>query len=254
MKSNYFLTAIITFLFVMSGVAQIPTIELVYVKGGEFLMGCTDNSNSDCARNEIPAHPVKLNGFYIAKYEVTQELWMAVMGGKNPSKVIGDSLPVTRVSWYDAQTFIGKLNQLTGKKYRLPTEAEWEYAARGGQLSKNYRFSGSNDLEEVAWCKKNSGNKPHPVGTKKPNELGIYDMSGNVYEWCNDGYDFYEMNYFETVNNPQGYNLSELKVFRGGCMTSYWDVCRVSARNPNTPNYQFSYTGFRLAMDEDKDF
>ena len=249
MKNKHFFIAIIVVLLASTVYAQIPAIDMVHVQGGEFLMGCTDK-HSDCSINEAPAHPVKLNGYYIAKYEVTQELWMAVMGGKNPSKVIGDSLPVTRVSWYDAQTFIGNLNQLTGKKYRLPTEAEWEYAARGGNLSKNYKFSGSNTLEDVAWCKKNSDNVPHVVGTRQPNELGIYDMSGNVYEWCSDGFDFYEANYYETVENPKGYNLSETRVYRGGCMTSYWDVCRVSARSQSIPNRQFNYVGFRLVLDE----
>ncbi len=250
MKNRYFFFAIVAVMLALPACAQLPTIELVYVQGGEFMMGCTD-SHADCSRNEAPAHPVQLNDFYIAKYEVTQALWMAVMGGKNPSKVTGDSLPVTRVSWYEAQTFIAKLNQLTGRKYRLPTEAEWEYAARGGRLSHNYRFSGSNDLEEVAWCKKNSGNKPHAVGTRKPNELGIYDMSGNVYEWCSDGFDLYEWNSAETLVNPTGYNLSETKVYRGGCMTSYWDVCRVSARSQSIPNSPFNYIGFRLVLDKE---
>lgn len=250
MKNKSLFVVVILFVFTTMGYAQIPDIELVHVQGGEFMMGCTDK-HSECAVNEAPAHPVKLDGFYIAKYEVTQDLWMAVMGVKNPSKVIGDSLPVTGVSWYDAYTFIGKLNQLTGKKYRLPTEAEWEFAARGGQLSKKYRYSGSNDLEEVAWYKEDSDNEPHAVGTKQPNELGIYDMSGNVYEWCNDGFDFYEPNYYETVENPKGNNLSETKVYRGGCISSYSDVCRVSARSQSIPNRTFSYVGFRLAMDED---
>lgn len=250
MNNNHFLVVIFLSLFVITGYAQAPTVEMVHVQGGEFMMGCTDK-HSECSVNEAPAHPVKLNGFYISKYEVTQGLWQAVMGSKNPSKVVGDSLPVTRVSWYDAQTFIGKLNQLTGKKYRLPTEAEWEYAARGGQLSHNYRFSGSNEVDEVAWCKDNSDGTPQVVGTKKPNELGICDMSGNVYEWCKDGYDRYEPNYYETMVNPQGYEMSDYKVYRGGGVTSYWDVCRVSARSQSVPNAVFNYVGFRLAMDED---
>lgn len=250
MKKIASLIAIVSVLFVISGYAQVPTIELVHVQGGAFLMGCTDK-HSDCSVNEAPAHPVKLDGFYIAKYEVTQALWMSVMGGKNPSKVIGDSLPVTRISWYDAQTFIGKLNQLTGKKYRLPTEAEWEFAARGGNLSKRYKYSGSNTLEDVAWCKENSDDVPHAVGTKQPNEVGIYDMTGNVYEWCSDGFDMYEPNYYETIENPKGNNLSETKVYRGGGMTSYWDVCRVSARANSIPNAKFNFVGFRLALDED---
>ena len=250
MKNKHLFIAILSIVLASSVCAQVPTVEMVYVQGGEFMMGCTDK-HSDCSVNEAPAHPVKLDGFYIAKYEVTQGLWMAVMGGKNPSKIVGDSLPVTRVSWYDAQTFIGKLNELTGKKYRLPTEAEWEYAARGGNLSKHYMFSGSNDLEEVAWCKKNSDNETHPVGTRKPNELGIYDMSGNVYEWCFDGFDMYEPNYYETVENPKGYNLSQTKVYRGGCMTSFSDVCRVSARSQSIPNATLNHVGFRLALDEE---
>jgi len=250
MKNRRLFIAILSVVLTSTVCAQVPNIEMVHVQGGQFMMGCT-GKHADCNVNEAPAHPVQIDGYYIAKYEVTQELWMAVMGGKNPSKVVGDSLPVTGISWYDVQTFIGKLNQLTGKKYRLPTEAEWEYAARGGNLSHNYKFSGSNTLEDVAWCKKNSGNKPHAVGTKQPNELGIYDMSGNVYEWCNDGFDFYEPNYYETVDNPKGYNLSETKVYRGGGMTSYWDVCRVSARGQSIPNGQFNYVGFRLALDED---
>lgn len=250
MRKNILFIAIFSIMFAFSAHAQVPNIEMVHVQGGQFLMGCTEKK-ADCSVNEAPAHPVILKSYYIAKYEVTQELWMAVMGGKNPSKVIGDSLPVTRISWYDAQTFIGKLNQLTGKKYRLPTEAEWEYAARGGQLSKNYRFSGSNELDEVAWCKDNSDDMPHPVGTKQPNELGIYDMSGNVYEWCFDGFDMYEWNSSQTLENPTGSNLSETKVYRGGCMTSYWDVCRVSARKQSIPNTQFNYVGFRLALDEE---
>lgn len=250
MKNRYLFITIIATMFTSSVCAQVPAIEMVHVQGGEFMMGCTDR-HSDCSVNEAPAHLVKLDGFYIAKYEVNQALWMSVMGGKNPSKFIGDSLPVTGISWYDVQTFIGKLNQLTGKKYRMPTEAEWEYAARGGNLSKNYRFSGSNDLGEVAWCKDNSGDKPHAVGTKRPNELGIYDMSGNVYEWCSDGFDFYEWNSTEPLVNPTGYNLSETKVYRGGGMTSYWDVCRVSARSQSIPNAHFNYVGFRLALDEE---
>lgn len=249
MKNKHLFIAIVAVLLASTVCAQVPNIEMVHVQGGGFTMGCTDK-HSDCSVIEAPAHPVKLNGFYMAKYEVTQKLWLSVMGNKNPSKIIGDSLPVTRVSWYDVQTFIGKLNQLTGKNYRLPTEAEWEYAARGGQLSKNYRFSGSNDLEEVAWFRDNSDDEPHAVGTKKPNELGLYDMSGNVYEWCSDGFDRYEWNYYDTVENPTGYNLGETKVYRGGCMTSYPDVCRVSARNQSIPNAQYAYVGFRLVLDE----
>lgn len=229
--------------------AQIPTIEMVYVRGGDFLMGCTEEQRADCLYEETPTHLVHQDDFYIAKYEVTQELWLAVMGGKNPSKVIGDSLPVTRISWYAARDFIHKLNRLTGRKYRLPTEAEWEYAARGGNLSHGYKYSGSDNIGEVAWYRKNSGRKPHRVGTKKPNELGLYDMSGNVYEWCHDGFEFYEMSLSGNIVNPEGNDWNNVKIIRGGCMTSFTGVCRVSARNRATDIHQFNFVGFRLAMD-----
>ncbi|MCR4965733.1 MAG: formylglycine-generating enzyme family protein [Bacteroidales bacterium] len=228
--------------------AQVPTIEMVYVRGGDFWMGCTGEQRADCSLNETPAHLVHQDDFLIAKYEVTQELWIAVMGGKNPSKVIGDSLPVTRITWYAAREFIQKLNKMTGKKFRLPTEAEWEYAARGGAESQGYMFSGSDNLNEVAWYRKNSGRKPQPVGTKKPNELGIYDMSGNVYEWCYDGFEYYDLSLNNTYN-PYGDDWNNNKIFRGGCMTSFPDVCRVSARSQGYNTYQYNYVGFRLAMD-----
>jgi formylglycine-generating enzyme required for sulfatase activity len=228
---------------------QIPTIEMVYVRGGEFIMGCTGEQRADCLIDETPAHLVRQSDFLISKYEVTQELWMAVMRGKNPSKVIGDSLPVTRITWYAAREFTQKLSKLTGKKYRLPTESEWEYAARGGQLSRGYKYSGSDNLAEVAWYKKNSGRKPQRVGTKKPNELGIYDMSGNVYEWCYDGFENYEMSLSGNIVDPYGDDWSHVKIIRGGSMTSFPDVCRNSARTRATDTYQYNFVGFRLAMD-----
>ena len=172
----------------------------------------------------------KIKDFYIGKYEVTQAQWKAVMDN-NPSHFKGDNLPVEKVSWNDAQEFIRKLNAKTGKNYRLPTEAEWEFAAKGGTLSKGYEYSGSNNVNYVAWYIGNSGRKTHPVGTKKPNELGIYDMSGNVWEWCQD---FYESG-------------SSLRVIRCGSWGNGAPFTRVSARNSGNPSLSYIYYGFRLA-------
>ena len=157
--------------------------NMVYVAGGTFQMG----DWSSGVLNEVPAHNVTLSSFYIGKYEVTQEQWQAVMGS-NPSYFKGAKRPVENVSWGDCQVFIRRLNLLTGKKFRLPTEAEWEYAARGGNKSRGYTCSGSNTIGVVAWSLSNSNDKTHEVATKAPNELGIYDMSGNVWEWCEDWY------------------------------------------------------------------
>lgn len=167
------------------------------VEGGTFQMGHDSKYYDD---EEL--HTVSLSTFYMGETEVTQALWKAVMGN-NPSYFKGDNLPVERVSWTDCQEFIRKLNQLTGKNFRLPTEAEWEYAARGGNKSRGYKYSGSNYLDDVAWYEDHSGDKTHPVKSKKPNELGIYDMSGNVFEWCSDWYD-YDYYRKSPSNNPQG--------------------------------------------------
>ena len=157
--------------------------EMIFVQGGTFTMGCTSEQGEVCWDHEKPAHQVTLSDFYIGKYEVTQEQWRAVMGN-NPSHFTGDEhLPVENVLFNEVQEFITILNSLTGKKYRLPTEAEWEYAARGGRNSLGFMYSGSNTVGNVAWYSGNSNEKTHPVGTKTPNELGIYDMSGNVMEW-----------------------------------------------------------------------
>jgi formylglycine-generating enzyme required for sulfatase activity len=214
-------------------------IEMVYVQGGTFQMGSNDGED-----HEKPVHSVTLDNFYIGKYEVTQAQWRAVMGS-NPSHFKGDNLPVENVSWDDVQEFIKKLNSITGKTYRLPTEAEWEYAARGGNKSKGYEYSGSDKIEDVAWYVGNSENKTHPVGTKKPNELGVYDMSGNVYEWCQDWYGSYSSS---RQKNPQGPSSGTYCVFRGGSWKYIDYFCRSANRFYYYPHYRGYNLGFRLVL------
>ncbi len=181
------------------------------------------------------------------KTEVTQELWEAVMGS-NPSSFKGcPNCPVEQVSWDDIQQFISKLNAKTGKKYRLPSEAEWEYAARGGKKSKGYKYAGSNEIEAVAWYDENSEDKTHPVGQKSPNELGIYDMTGNVWEWCSDRY---EESYYSSSpgNKPQGPASGRYRVFRGGSWKFLPEYCRVSDRISYYPDFRYNDLGFRLVL------
>lgn len=251
MKYYYYVSILMIFLLGSMAVEaqQLPEIEMVFVKGGSFTMGCTGEQGSDCYPEEIPAHVVTVNDFSISKYEVTQGLWQAVMG-KNPSSDKGGNKPVEYVSSKDIQTFLGKLNEMTGKSYRLPTEAEWEYAARGGRSTRRYVFCGSNNLDEVANYHDNSNRALRPVGSKKPNELGIYDMSGNVREWCSDYFETYEMSDNGNVDNPQGAFCSNRRVVRGGCVTSYPEKCRVSSRDKLDEYLRLDYVGFRLACDE----
>ena len=214
------------------------SIEMVKVEAGTFMMGATPEMQEPFD-DEKPVHQVTLmNNYYMGKYEVTQALWQAVMGS-NPSHFKGDNLPVESVSWYDCQEFIEKLNKMTGRKFRLPTECEWEYASRGGQNKRNCQYSGSNYLPKVAWYYKNSGSKTHPVGMKQVNELGIYDMSGNVWEWCQDLYASF------------GGVTSEGKhVLRGGSWNLDEWFCRSSCRCYGVSESQDSYTGLRLALSE----
>lgn len=216
---------------------------MVAVEGGTFTMGATSEQGSDAWDDEKPAHKVTLSDYYIGQTEVTQALWEAVMGG-NPSRRIGDNLPVEQVSWNDCQVFIQKLNQLTGKQFRLPTEAEWEYAARGGRKSRGYKYAGGNNIGSVAWYDDNSGNEMHPVATKQANELGIYDMSGNVWEWCSDWYRNYTSS---SQSDPQGPSSGSRRVYRGGCCYNVARLCRVSIRNYNTPDYRSGDLGLRLS-------
>ena len=201
---------------------------MVKVAGGTFTMGAS-SSDSDAYSDEKPAHSVTLSSYSIGETEVTQALWQAVMGS-NPSSFKGNlQRPVERVSWDDCQAFIRKLNSLTGATFRLPTEAEWEYAARGGSQSRGYKYSGSRNLGTVAWYKGNSSYTTHPVKTKQPNELGLYDMAGNVWEWCADWYDgSYYAN--SPSSNPKGPSTGPGRVYRGGSWYSFAEYCRVSAR------------------------
>lgn len=218
--------------------------KMIKVKGGIFTMGFNFDKGIPYNEDERTLHLVTLSDFWIGETEVTQALWKAVMGD-NPSDFKGDNLPVEQVSWNDCQIFIKKLNALTGKSFRLPTEAEWEYAARGGCQSKGYMYSGSNSLDEVAWYSKTTDhNGTKPVKTKKPNELGLYDMSGNVCEWCSDYFGSYSS--FEQ-NNPSGPSSGSSRVFRGGGW--YHDVsnCRVSRRRHQSPDYR-DFNGFRLVL------
>ena len=220
------------------------SIDMVRVEAGTFTMGATAEMN-DPYDKEKPTHRVTLtNDYYIGKYEVTQALWQTVMGN-NPSKFKGDNLPVEHVSWKDCQKFLSKLNRITGKMFRLPTEAEWEYAARGGNKSRGYQYSGSNNLSDVAWFLDNSGEMTHAVGTKQPNELGIYDMTGNVWEWCQDRYGKYNSS---SQINPTGVNSGSNRVFRGGRGNAR--SCRSSFRFGITPRFCNKYLGLRLVLSE----
>ena len=218
--------------------------KMIHVKGGTFKMGATPEQKGDAYSDESPVHEVRLSDFSIGEMQVTQELWEAVMGS-NPSGFKGEDLPVENVSWDDCQEFIRKLNEKTKRNFRLPTEAEWEYAARGGNKSQGYKYAGSDTLDDVAWYDDNSGNETHEVGQKKPNELGLYDMSGNVWEWCNDWYDDYSNS---SQNNPQGPSSGSRRVFRGGGWSRSARNCRVSLRYFSTPDFRDFNLGLRLAQ------
>jgi formylglycine-generating enzyme required for sulfatase activity len=216
---------------------------MIPVQGGTFQMGATSeqvNPNNW----EKPVHTVTLSNYYIGETEVTQALWKAVMGS-NPSMLQIANHPVDKVSWKDCQIFIQRLNALTGKKFRLPTEAEWEYAARGGRESKGYQYSGSNDLREVAWFMDNAYDCIHDVKTKAPNELGIYDMSGNVNEWCQDRYTPYSSS---AETNPKGGTGGSDRIIRGGDSGSKVYRCRTAYRSFEDPSSRYLKNGFRLAL------
>lgn len=239
--------------------------NMVFVRGGRFNMGTTSEQDNDADANESPAHVVSLPDYYIGKYEVTQREWVAVMGviSNNPSKVKGDNLPVDNVRWTDCHDFVQRLNQMTGLNFRLPTEAEWEYAARGGKQSLNNKYSGSGDINDVAWWEENSGGQPHPVGQKAPNELGLYDMSGNVAERCEDEAKPYDTSTAGTKTRKANKALKTLitgpltkKVLssdlgyaiRGGSWNDASKKCRVTARDGSKETKRDKTVGFRLAL------
>jgi formylglycine-generating enzyme required for sulfatase activity len=216
---------------------------MMRVDGGTFSMGATSEQKEPWD-DEKPVHQVTLSTYYIGETEVTQALWKAVMGS-NPANFKGDNRPVENVSWNDCQTFIKKLNSLTGENFRLPTEAEWEFAARGGSKSRGYQYSGSNNLSAVAWYTDNSGGQTHEVKTKSPNELGIYDMSGNVWEWCQDWYGKYSSN---SATNPIGAASGSDRVIRGGSWLNYARYCRSAHRYSDPPDRQYNLLGLRLVL------
>lgn len=216
-------------------------IDMVFVEGGDFIMG-SDEYEAD--PDEAPVHEVSVNSFYVGRFEVTQKQWKRVMG-KNPSMFKGDERPVECVSWDDVQLFIKKLNSITGHSFRLPSEIEWEYAASGGnnKLSKECLLN----IYETAWFVENSESISHRVGTLQPNELGIYDMLGNVYEWCNDVYD--SLSYARRLR-PGSENLdSTIKVYRGGCWLSSKKYVRIPNRGKGSSDLRNYCLGFRLVED-----
>lgn len=219
-------------------------IKMIAIQGGVFKMGSVEGAKGS-EKDEYPQHSVEVGDFYLGETEVTQELWVAVMGD-NPSGYTDDILlPVESVTWVDCQTFIKKLNELTGAAFRLPTEAEWEYAARGGNRSKGFLYSGSDNLADVGWYKDNSNERPHKVKQLAPNELGLYDMSGNIWEWCNDWEGEYTSEY---VVNPQGPQQGRSRVVRGGSWLVDADICRVADRSSGAPRGGGCIVGLRLAI------
>lgn len=216
--------------------------EMVYVEGGTFQMGVSAESDADAYEREAPEHNVTVSSFYIGVYEVTQEQWQAVMGD-NPSQYTGENMPVDNVTWEAASEFCEKLSALTGKNYVLPTEAQWEFAAKGGNLSEGYKYSGSDNVKDVAWYWDNASFKTHSVGGRLPNELGIYDMSGNVYEWCSDWYAEYTS---DDAVDPAGPETGEQKCCRGGAWASNAAGVRNTYRGSYAVDFQYNILGIRV--------
>ncbi len=217
--------------------------DLILVEGGTFRMG------SDQYASEKPIHEVRVSDFYIGKFQVTQALWKAVIEEEHPTRFKGDHRPVETVSWHEVQIFIGKLNQMTQQHFRLPTESEWEYAARGGRYSQGYEYAGSDKLKQVGWYEENSGNETHEVGLLLANELGLQDMSGNVLEWCEDDYHY---NYNDAPDNGTAWidtpERGVNRVVRSGSSFLNAVSCRPSTRGWRTPGHRYIDVGFRLVL------
>lgn len=228
--------------------------RMVWVEGGEYMMGCTSEQN-DCWDNEMTAHRVIVDGFYIGMLEVSQSQWNSVVGTtvyQQRDKIhsswsmygVGADYPMYYINWDEAMEFCRRLSNRTGKTYTLPTEAQWEYAARGGKKADGTKYAGSNNIDAVAWYKKNSGNKIHQCGLKRANALGIFDMNGNMWEWCKDWYTESRVNY--VANNPTGPSSGMLHVYRGGSWHSDASECRISCRYGYAPSYRDGDIGFRV--------
>jgi sulfatase modifying factor 1 len=222
--------------------------SFVLVQGGTFEMGLPDTADVEGGEISKPRHKVTLKSFYILKTQVTQALWYSIMDTNPSFHKNCYTCPVENVTWFDTQKFIEKLNKLKKGHYRLPTEAEYEYAARGGNKSRDMDYSGSNNVNDVGWFINNSQGKSHPVGEKKANELGLFDMSGNMWEWCSD---WYEMYYYKDSpsDNPHGPDAGEQKVLRGGAWLSLDEGCMVISRGAMNPSSKDKFTGFRIVRD-----
>lgn len=223
--------------------------NMIGVRGGVFTMGATPEQGGESLTDEKPVHKVAVSSFYIGETEVTQDLWIAVMGN-NPSRFKGNRLPVECVDWGSCKVFIEKLNAMTNMHFRLPTEAEWEYASRGGEKSDKFRYSGGNSINEVAWFSNNSNEKTHIVGTKSPNKIGIYDLSGNVQEWCEDYFSPYEKSSQTNPTGPaNGVSWRKARIIRGGSCNDIEYRCRICVRfDLPESGYYNEFTGFRLAL------
>jgi len=220
---------------------------MVQVDGGVFTMGCMSGRDGTGFDDEYPAHQVLLSAFYISRYQLTQDEWEIIMG-ENPSKFKGNRLPVTNVSWHDCQNFILRLNQYSGKTFRLPTEAEWEYAARGGRLGRNTLYAGSDRLDDVGWYDANAHRAPREVGLLTPNELGLYDMTGNVHEWCADTFYRYSANVSGYEEDPIHHEGSLRRMTRGGSWLNGAGFMRIAQRCADNADMRSSTIGLRLAM------